>query len=939
MSWFFRVMVGALPWYAALQALGFAAWPFLFGVFNRIPDRGYAASKAFGLVLVSYASFLLAHAPQQGFTRNSVGIGVAFLVLLSLVRLGRTYEYILEFVRLRWQLCAIYEVLFAAAFGAMVLLRSKVPQITFEISDHAAEKFTDFAVLNGLLCSRVFPPHDAWLSGFSMNYYYFGHFLWATVTRLLGCGSEIAFNLALASIFAYVVVLAFSLGYNATGAMRWGWLAAFFIAASSNLDGSLQLFGIVRSILDGDLEWRRWYMGYDYWRSSRAIEGTINEFPAFSFLLGDLHAHLSALVIFLAGLLLCLQVWKSVRRAGSLLRYELENLDELLFLALVFGALYAANSWDVVTFASCCVATFWTAATTRPDQRQGANVIANVAWSLGIAIEAVLLTGILAAVGICVLFYAYWSEFVPSNAQLARVPASLQSSPGEFFVHWILLLWGPLVLAAMLASRMWHRMAFGALPTGLTREKAIALVALAATSTILGVVSGFGLVCSLSAIVALALWGSLVAYGRPPRLRLVLAFLLVFAVLVCLTEAFYFDDIFTGRIERINTVFKIYYGLWPIAALAGVVAWSLSVRFARGATSRRAVAIGLVATVLLSGVYPIAGTFQRIGSSRGYPPPNDPARALDGMRYLAYKNPDDYAVILWIRAFTDPEARILEAPGTQYVYTGRIGTMTGRPSFGGWLYHEWGWRGDEFAAERDRRFQVAEHIYTSPSLRETVRWLESEKIDYIVVGAQERERYPNLDEKKFLALGSVAYRHGESVIYRFSLPRLKELPEKSIADKGSSAQTIAKGPDNMPAASGKTAAGFTSNTPPDSLSTETALHPVATEETSASTPVRARQALSTPPQHGIPDLYALETPSPTARATTIPLSLRSIEVPTSFPLGAETSPAVDGPSFSDKESSDRATRARGESLSGSSSQEMRAAPALSNRVTSETPRE
>ena len=47
---------------------------------------------------------------------------------------------------------------------------------------------------------------------------------------------------------------------------------------------------------------------YDWFAPSRVVPGTINEFPWFSFLLGDLHAHVLALPFTLLALAFALQV-------------------------------------------------------------------------------------------------------------------------------------------------------------------------------------------------------------------------------------------------------------------------------------------------------------------------------------------------------------------------------------------------------------------------------------------------------------------------------------------------------------------------------------------------------------------------------------------------------------------------------------------------------
>ena len=44
----------------------------------------------------------------------------------------------------------------------------------------------EFAFVNGILRSRLFPPQDPWLSGYGVRYYYFGYVMLAALVRLTG---------------------------------------------------------------------------------------------------------------------------------------------------------------------------------------------------------------------------------------------------------------------------------------------------------------------------------------------------------------------------------------------------------------------------------------------------------------------------------------------------------------------------------------------------------------------------------------------------------------------------------------------------------------------------------------------------------------------------------------------------------------------------------
>ena len=81
-------------------------------------------------------------------------------------------------------------------------------------------------------------------------------------------------------------------------------------------------------------------MGY-YWSSSRVIPYTINEFPYFSFIHGDLHSHMLAIPFQLLVLAFLLNIYfrKNSNRV-------FENILAFLIFSLSLGFLFPSNSWD-----------------------------------------------------------------------------------------------------------------------------------------------------------------------------------------------------------------------------------------------------------------------------------------------------------------------------------------------------------------------------------------------------------------------------------------------------------------------------------------------------------------------------------------------------------------------------------------------------------------
>jgi uncharacterized membrane protein len=223
----------------------------------------------------------------------------------------------------------------------------------------ATEKPMEFAFLNAFLRSDTFPPHDPWLSGFAISYYYFGYLMMAMLARLSGVPSAVAFNLAITLLFSLTVTGAYALVYNLIGAGGQGskgageqgglvaslprclvpLLGPLLVAILGNLEAIFEVLyskGLgsagfwnwldIKELLTRGQVTGRWFdlgTGWWWWRASRVIHDkdllghsleVIDEFPFFSFMLGDMHPHVLALPFVLLALALALNVLKQEAR-------------------------------------------------------------------------------------------------------------------------------------------------------------------------------------------------------------------------------------------------------------------------------------------------------------------------------------------------------------------------------------------------------------------------------------------------------------------------------------------------------------------------------------------------------------------------------------------------------------------------------------------------
>jgi YYY domain-containing protein len=122
-------------------------------------------------------------------------------------------------LRSSWRMLLGYEALFALALLFLALLRSHDLGFVGP-NPWGTERPMDYALFNAIRQSERFPPHDPWMAGYSINYYYFGYLLMACATMLSGLSPAVAYNLSLALVFALAALGASGLVYNLVGLTR-----------------------------------------------------------------------------------------------------------------------------------------------------------------------------------------------------------------------------------------------------------------------------------------------------------------------------------------------------------------------------------------------------------------------------------------------------------------------------------------------------------------------------------------------------------------------------------------------------------------------------------------------------------------------------------------------------------------------------------------------
>ena len=698
-------------WYAAITITGVVTIPIVSMVCKNLTDQGYCISKIIGMLILTYLTWVLSYV--FSFNRGTVLLAGSILCVVSLLCAIRNRPRIEKNVVIR------NEALFFVVFVVFLIIRAHHPEIT-----SFGEKFMDFAFLNAIMNTSHFPPYDPWLAGGLIDfYYYFGYLIVAVFSKLSGISTVITYNLGLVTFSALAANAAFGVGHNLTRNVRYGLLTMFFVVFIAN---SYIIFNLAGSLLHLPVASHDSVFGL--WASTRVIPYTINEFPYFSFIFGDLHPHVISIPFQLLALLLILNVYRS---NGVGMRMYGDDCADMIAGAILFalgmGVLFVVNAWDYPVY----LVVFATAALV---QQHRTSHLKNAAIPVAIAV----MLGI-------IMFAPFYLDFQGTGASGIGVVRqnTLLINFVEIFALFMFLIF------SFLLSHLSH-----------DKRYVIVLIPVIVVSLIFFPI--LLVVVPLMVLCIYLLSNQVSSQQDAVDDRFVLILVLIGALLALFCEIFYLDDGLGAPNERMNTVFKLYLQIWVLWGVASGYAmrFMYSRYFAHPAhpahpahtarpvcttlpppnhgsripgTMIKGIWVVVFGILIVSGcVYLFTGTCSMIMIDRNPP-------TLDGIGYLNESEGGEYLAILWIRGNINGTPTILEASGISYSTSSRISAFTGLPTVIGWWGHEMMWRNDP----DDLQIRVSDVnlIYDTMSSACAVRLIKKYNISYIYIGTTERARY------------------------------------------------------------------------------------------------------------------------------------------------------------------------------------------------------
>ena len=722
-------------WYLTLLVIGVIFTPLTKKIFKSFHfDLGYPFAKTLGIILLSYFVFVLGIIKVLPFSRLSLIFALCLFVIINWV-IYKKNKNIDSGVINHAPTIIFEELLFVFCLFFWTFIRSQEPSI------HGLEKFMDFGFMNSILRTEFFPPKDIWYTPEPINYYYFGHLSGALLIKLSNIKASIGYNLILATIFAQGVTQVFSLIINIIKrydqkfshfkAIIYGLIGAYLV----NLGGNLHTIYLFTKGYPNETPiafWKifSWFNPTSYWypNATRFIPYTIHEFPSYSYVVADLHGHvfdIPFVLLTIAILFIFFTLSPSLSKASE----GKQNLkskvkSKKLFITIYnylklyitnFRILISSNSIRFNLIASVSLG-FMSAIHYMTNAFDGPIFILLTLlvffFMFGISIKFFVnsITLFISFIVFSLPFSWFFKPFVSGiGVNLSRCFPTLFTNIdqlGPFIFEKGTCQISPPWMLFILWGFFW--ISFGIFLIIKGREKALSFL-----------------------------------YKRLNEFILILFSFGIFLTII--PEFFYIKDIYPDHF-RANTMFKLGYQAFSIMGIASIITFFLIKQ------RHKYLTIIFIFFLFFPCIYPYFSVPSYYGKL-------DRKVQLDGQVWLKDNNLEDNEIVDYLNKNEKEQPVILEAQGDSYTDYERISAFTGLPTVAGWRVHEWLWRGSSDIV--GNRIPEVVSLYESKDIDETNSLVNKYQIKYVIISRLERQKYPNLDEKKWLKIGKLIFKSSD----------------------------------------------------------------------------------------------------------------------------------------------------------------------------------
>ena len=815
-------------WILLIQLLGWMAFIGLFPLCKALPDRGYGISKIIGIAIFSWSCWILASIHAVPFSRTQ-----AFFVFLTLFGVSwflmmKQWESLGAYLKEKWLALTGMEILYFVLLAIFLMIRTYHPNAIW------GEKPMNISFINAVYRASYFPPEDPWISGFPINYYYYGHAVYSIIGKFAGIPPEYLFNIGGASVTALTGLAIFSLAFALCRKAFISLIAVYLAVFAGPLVSLLNIIkheNQLNGISFGDFAAGifsagkfmciiiLYYLGIDlglteklklhsydllFWQSGHNIfKGTAaNEFPYWTHLFMDFHAHMLVMPFTFAFLVLLYAYFARPRKETN--GWEISGF--VVVLALLLGTVTCTNTWDlpglIIGLGFIVAVKFFRESVLIGKQPVYTDWLSPQTWQEIFRFPVAPLLSILILSVLMLYPFHFWFDSRVNSIGIMTEGNSPLTTYLSFFVHLLI----PLIIAGVFLAVIrrdgrisakrclafsvffssififfqvytrWNPFhfpsphTFGAIELGLPMDYTVV-----------------GLFLPFLFVMFFSLW-------QRWRSSETVFWLLLGVLGLGLSmgiEFFYIKEGWSEPSHRWNTIFKFNLQVWHylsiFAAISLLYCWravkpvGVRINSAFVVLSRT----GLVSLIVLfwlvtlpfAVIGPIlvtktVGAIDRDG--KGVQP------SLDGLAWLQKEAYSAYAGIQWFNRFVPGSPAIVELFDNDHAYQSmsRFCSNTGLPGILGWPNHI---RERKHSPEVDIRNGDIQKIYTSNDRKEVYSLLGQYNVEYLVFSDLEMSMKRGMNDrlapygaaslKRFEDWGdlfTLVYRYGNTSIFQIN---------------------------------------------------------------------------------------------------------------------------------------------------------------------------
>lgn len=712
-------------WWLLAAVMGFAAMPVTGRLFWRFEDKGWIFSKVLAIAVTGFLTWFLVSVKLLPFTAiTCAGVVLVCAAVCLVILKWETKQKIECFPSDKISLIFWEEVLFFAAFLIWTYVAG------FRPAAYGTEKFMDYGFMEAMMRSKILPATDLWYSEGHINYYYGGQYFAVFLTKLSHSKVELTYNLMRTFVAGLAFIMPFSLVYQMMADRMKGqpgserkrkilpYISGLTAGTAVSFAGNMHYVIYARIVpfieqMTGKEVEGYWfpdatrYIGYNPYREE---DRTIHEFPCYSFVLGDLHAHVVN-IMFVLLLIALLYVWlrgarkktvpvEASMKSGKFWKEQL-LIPHLLLVSMLLGMFQWTNFWDFVIY---YVVTL------------GTVLFANIIRFQG-KVKKILAVTLVQMAEIYLLAYLV---IVPFTIQFDTMVDGAALAKYHSYFYQLLVLWGipALVVITFVVAILWEKL------RGLQHKSLYCLMKKIRTADLFAIIMGL---CAIG--------------------------------LVVIPELVYVRDIYENGNARANTMFKLTYQAYIMFAM------TMGYSIYRLLVVSKQLLFKLISGICLFFLVWTVGYFGKSVNS-WFGNVLDPSgyQGLYALGYLDTDFSEDVSAIMWLKENVKDSPVVLEANGDSYTGFERVSASTGLPTILGWYVHEWLWRND--TADLNQKSGDIRTIYTSSDVEQVRALLTEYDVSYIFVGSKEQEKYEGeVNDTVLQSLGEKVFEDEESGTY------------------------------------------------------------------------------------------------------------------------------------------------------------------------------